>query len=290
MSKSQSAARQTRGWFWLIIGWVWLTANIAQAGEIGRESLTAVLGAMPDEVRLLAGRLQGQHAEEQLGMKFFTGTLAGRRVVLAYTGVGKVNAAMTTTLMLDRYHPTEVLFTGVAGGINTNLGPGDIVLGERVAQHDFGEVSDREFQTHSTVNPMTDKQNPIFFAGAERLLLLAETAAKSMKWEHLATTQGDRTPRVTRGVIVTGDVFVASPVKSAELRKKFTADAVEMEGGAVAQVCAQQGLPCLIIRSLSDRADAAADLDFKKFFRTAAANSAHLTEAILGKLARETAP
>ena len=91
-------------------------------------------------------------------------------------------------------------------------------------------------------------------------------------------------------MIVTGDVFVASPVKSAELQVKFKADAVEMEGGAVSQVCAQQGVPCLVIRSLSDRADAAANLDFEKFFRTAATNSAHLSEAILGQLAHEAAP
>ena len=282
--------KQMRSWWWLAIGLVWLMVNTAHAGEPGREPVTAVLGAMPDEVRLLEGNLQDKHTAEHLGLKFFTGTLAGRRVALAYTGVGKVNAAMTTTLMLDRYHPVEVLFTGVAGGINTNLGPGDIVLGEQVAQHDFGELSDQTFQTEPTGNPITGKPNPLFFAGADRLLALAEMAAKSVQWERLTTTQGEHLPRVRRGIIVTGDVFVASPVKSAELRAKFKADAVEMEGGAVAQVCAQQGVPCLVIRSLSDRADTAAKLDFRKFFQTAAANSARLTEAILSQLAHGTAP
>ena len=276
-------------WGWLFIG-LWGLTITTRAAEVDREPLTAVLGAMPDEVHLLESRLQGKQVAEHLGLKFFSGKLAGRPVVVAYTGIGKVNAAMTTTLVLDHYHPTEVLFTGVAGGINTNLGPGDIVLGARVAQHDFGEVSDQTFQTNPTANPVTRQPNPLFFAGADRLLAAAETAAGGVQWESLTTSQGRRTPRVQRGVIVTGDVFVASPTKCAELRKKFQADAVEMEGGAVAQVCAQQGVPYLVIRSLSDRADTMANLDFKKFFHTAAANSAHLTEAILRQLAAGTAP
>ena len=277
---------------WLRVGLLIAFAIASTAHAVGgdRVPLTAVLGAMPDEVRLLESRLQDKQVQEYLGMKFFSGTLAGRRVVVAYTGVGKVNAAMTTTLVLDHYQPAEVLFTGVAGGINTNLGPGDIVLGERVAQHDFGEVSDQNFQTQPTDNPRTGQHNPLFFAGADRLLAVAEAAAQRVPWEQLVTTQGARTPQVRRGVIVTGDVFVASPVKCTELRTKFKADAVEMEGGAVAQICAQQGVPCLVIRSLSDRADATANLDFKKFFHAAAANSAHLTEAILRQLAAGTLP
>jgi len=277
---------------WLLVGLLVALAfhNTVRAAGGDRAPLTAVLGAMPDEVHLLESRLQDKQVQEHLGMKFFSGTLVGRRVVVAYTGIGKVNAAMTTTLVLDHYQPAEVLFTGVAGGINTNLGPGDIVLGERVAQHDFGEVSDQNFQTQPTDNPRTGQHNPLFFAGADRLLAVAGAAAQSVSWEQLVTTQGARTPQVRRGVIVTGDVFVASPVKCAELRTKFKADAVEMEGGAVAQVCAQQGVPCLVIRSLSDRADATANLDFKKFFQAAAANSAHLTEAILRQLAAGTTP
>ena len=290
MKMKQDGCRGIRGWWWLIVGLLGLLVNPAHAGEGARGQVTAVLGAMPDEVQLLEGHLQGNRTNESLGIKFYTGTLAGRSVVLAYTGVGKVNAAMTTTLVLDHYHPAELLFTGVAGGVNTNLGPGDIVLGAQVVQHDFGEITDQGVHTQPTPNPLTGKANPLYFAATDRLLGLAETAAQSVPWEALLTSQGRRTPRVVRGVIVTGDVFVASPVKSAELQVKFKADAVEMEGGAVSQVCAQQGVPCLVIRSLSDRADAAANLDFEKFFRTAATNSAHLSEAILGQLAHEAAP
>ena len=277
------------GWLWLCMGLVWLMTRTAPAGEAGSESSTAVLGALPEEVRILISHLQDPQENVSLGIKFYTGTLAGRRVVVAYTGIGKVNAAQTTTLVLEHYHPAEVLFTGVAGGINTNLSPGDIVLGEQVAQHDFGVVSAQEFRTQPTENPSNGQPNPLFFAGAVRLLVVAEAAAPRVAWEQLETTQGTRTPQVRRGVIVTGDVFVASPAKCAELQTKLKADAVEMEGGAVAQICGQQGVPCLVIRSLSDRADALAHQDFKKFFRTAAANSARLTEAILSQLAREAA-
>ena len=229
-------------------------------------------------VGLMGNTGQANYAAAKAGIVGFTRSVAK-----------EVASRGTTTLVLDHYQPAEVLFTGVAGGINTNLGPGDIVLGDRVAQHDFGEVSDQNFQTQPTDNPRTGQHNPLFFAGADRLLAVAEAAAQSVPWEQLVTTQGARTPQIRRGVIVTGDVFVASPVKCAELRTKFKADAVEMEGGAVTQVCAQQGVPCLVIRSLSDRADATANLDFNKFFHAAAANSAHLTEAILRQLAAGTA-
>ena len=160
MSKSTSpyAVRTRRGW-WLILGLVGLLVIAARAGEANQAPVTAVLGAMPEEVRLLESHLQGKHTTEQLGIKFYTGTLAGRSVVLAYTGVGKVNAAMTTTLVLDHYHPAELLFTGVAGGVNTNLGPGDIVLGAQVVQHDFGEITDQGVHTQPT--PIRSREKPI---------------------------------------------------------------------------------------------------------------------------------
>jgi adenosylhomocysteine nucleosidase len=114
---------------------------------------------------------------------------------------------------------------------------------------------------------------------------MAEAAAREVQWRKVSTSVGKREPRVVRGVIVTGDVFVASLSKVAALRRQFQADAVEMEGAAVAQVCAQQGVPCLIIRSLSDKADSTTQMDLNQFGRIACSNSASLTLAILHRLA-----
>ena len=127
------------------------------AAEATREPVTAILGAMPVEVQLLEAQLQGKQSQQLLGVTVYTGTLNGRKVVLAASGVGKVNAAMTATLLLDHFQPTEVLLTGVAGGINPELGPGDIVLGEKTAQHDFGVVTVQGYKPGATKDPRDRK-------------------------------------------------------------------------------------------------------------------------------------
>ena len=250
-------------------------------GENKPEPVTGILGAMPVEIQMLESKLQDEQTEKYLNVTFYTGTLNGRKVVLAASGIGKVNAAMTATLLLDHFRPAEVLFTGVAGGINPNLAPGDIVLGEKTAQHDRGKLTSAGFSPQPTGEGI-----PLLMSPPERLLALAEAAAKDAALDKIKTTRGERQPRVIRGIIVTGDIFVASPAKTAELRKMFKADAVEMEGAAVAQVCWQQKVPCLVIRCLSDKADAMADADFDRFVNAAAANSAKLTLSMLNLLAK----
>ena len=193
--------------------------------------------------------------------------------------IGKVNAAMTATLLLDHFRPDEILFTGVAGGINPDLAPGDIVLGEKTAQHDRGKLTTAGFSPQPTGEGI-----PLLMSPPERLLALAEAAAKDADLDRIKTTRGERVPRVIRGVIVTGDIFVASPAKTAELRKMFKADAVEMEGAAVAQVCWQFHVPCLVIRSISDLADNAADKDVDIFMKAAANNAAGFVKQIVTSL------
>jgi adenosylhomocysteine nucleosidase len=266
---------------WLAVVLFLIAMPFGWAGEKNSEPVTGILGAMPVEIQMLESRLEGEQAEKHLNVTFHTGTLNGRRVVLAASGIGKVNAAMTATLLLDHFHPSEVLLTGVAGGINPKLAPGDIVIGEKTAQHDHGELTSTAFHPQPTGNGV-----PLFMTPPERLLVLAEAAAKDAALDKVPTTQGERQPRVVRGVIVTGDVFVASPAKTAELRRVLKADAVEMEGAAVAQVCWQQNVPCLVIRCLSDKADVAANADFGRFVNVAATNSAKLTLSMLKLLAK----
>jgi len=236
---------------------------------------------MPVEIQMLESQLKDKKTEKILGVEFHSGVLNGRNAVMAVGGMGKVNAAMTATLLIDHFRPSEVIFSGVAGSLNPDLGPGDIVLGEKSAQHDYGEITATGF----TANPI-EKNIPLFMNAPERLLSLAELAAKDTAMERVPTTQGERLPRIIRGVIVTGDVFVASSVKTAELRKIFNADAVEMEGAAIAQVCWKQKVPCLIIRCICDKADASAIADFERFLKSAATNSSKLTMSLMGLLAK----
>ena len=168
--------------------------------------------------------------------------------------------------------------------MNPDLGPGDIVIGDRTAYYGYGELSPKGFRPLPTVNPLTGKPNPLSFPADASLLAGAEKAAANLKLAHVKTSKGERIPRVVTGVIVTGNMFVASPKKSAELRKDFGADATEMEGAAVAQICWQQRVPCLVIRSLSDDAGAMAEENFRLFERTAAQNSALLVTGIIARL------
>jgi adenosylhomocysteine nucleosidase len=134
------------------------------------------------------------------------------------------------------------------------------------------------------VDPFTGKPNPLFFPADAGLLGAAEKVAPGLKLAPVKTATGERTPRVVTGVIVTGDAFVASPAKKDALRKEFKADATEMEGAAVAQICWQRRVPCLILRSLSDSAGAKAPEDERLFEKSAAQNSALLVTGIVGRL------
>ncbi|MEW6208572.1 MAG: 5'-methylthioadenosine/adenosylhomocysteine nucleosidase [Acidobacteriota bacterium] len=245
---------------------------------------TAILGAMGEEVALIESRLSDKQERQVQGMTFFTGKLNGRPVVLARSGIGKVNAAVTTILLIEHFNPSEVIFTGIAGAINPELFPGDVVIAVSTAQHDYGANLADRFEHRGAPNPADGRRNPVFIPADARLLDAAERASRSVQFDKIKIDGEERAPRVIKGVVVTGDSFISSASKKAELRKLLEADAVEMEGAAVAQVCWQQSVPCLIIRSISDRADSNALRDIVNFQRIAARNSARLVAALLDQL------
>lgn len=250
-------------------------------------SITGLLGAFGAEVALVKSSLQKPRTIVIDGISFTTGRIGKQRVVVAETGIGKVNAAMTTALMLDHFRPARVLFTGIAGGTNPALQPGDIVIASRTAHHDYGSITDKNTPTKQTRNAITKEFNPVYFLADSVLLHLAENVVKRVPLEGIPLASGgvsDRPVKVMTGTVVTGDVFVASSDKGKSLRADFGADATEMEGAAVAQVCYQIQVPHLVIRSLSDRADAEAHIAYDKFYPTAARNSANVVIALVKAL------
>lgn len=252
--------------------------------EAEPSSTVAILGAFDEEIRLLEGQLGNStiHIIEKL--QFTTGLLNEQNVVIATTGIGKVNAAMTATLAIEHFRPNQVIFTGVAGGLNPDLKLGDIVIAERTAQHDLGKLASVEIENFGVRNPITGKQNPVFFPADPRLLQTAQTAQQRVELSPLDTPDGQRHPRIVTGTVVTGDIFVAFDGKRAALHENLGGDAVEMEGASVAQICWQQNIPCLVIRSLSDYAGSDATDDFKKYYKIAARNSAALVTQIVDEL------
>lgn len=252
-------------------------------GQNRDEPITAVLGAMPIEVEPLLQELAHPDLRTIQGIPFTVGTLNGRDVVIAETGVGKVNAAITTTLLIEHFDPSEVLFTGIAGALAPNLAPGDVMIGQRAAQHDLGTLG-ADGLTLWGARPAADTtRNPVFFPSDTTLLELAARAAEHVQLNRVRPVQ--RPPRIVVGTVLTGDVFVANSEKKKQLAAEFEGDAIEMEGAAVAQVCWQMGrTPLILIRGISDAADEAAYETAEVYQRIAVDNAARLTGAVIAAL------
>ena len=257
------------------------TTNPIQMGRTENQPVTAILGAFMAEVALLEDQLSDRQEHQIEGIKFTRGKMNGRPIVIAWTGVGKVNAAMTTTLLIEHFKPKEVIFTGIAGAVNPDLHPGDIVIACKTAHHDMGTIWPEGLFFVGVKNRLTGMENPVFFPADEKLLQLAQRAAAKVGLREIETLQGKREPRIVRGVVVTGDAFIASDKKCEELRKRLDADAVEMEGAAVAQICYQREIPHLVIRSISDKADEGAVADKQMFYILAARNSSDLVSEMM---------
>jgi len=251
------------------------------------EPAAALLGAFYTEVLMIEEQLTDKQQQQIEGMKFVTGKLHGSSVVVAWTGIGKVNAAMTTTLLIEHFSPRDIIFSGIAGGLNPDLAPGDIVIAAETAHHDMGILEEDGFYNRGVINPLDGIRNPVYLPADQRLLKLAERAAEEVEIEKIKTTVGERIPQIIKGIVVTGDVFVASPKKCAELREMLNADAVEMEGAAVAQICYQRQIPHLVVRSISDKADETAREDSMMFQEMAAKNSSTLITKIAELLASQ---
>jgi len=261
------------------------SSPVQETGQVSSGPITAILGAFEREITLFEDELTDTQEQRIEGIRFVSGKLSGKRVVIAFTGIGKVNAAMTTTLLIEHFQPNKVIFTGIAGAVNQQLQPGDIVIAEKTAHHDMGTIWPEGLFHKGVKNRLDGWENPVFFDADERLLRLAERAAEQVELSSIQIISGQRTPKVVKGIVVTGDAFIASTDKCIELRKKLGADAVEMEGAAVAQLCYQRGIGYLVIRSISDNADEGAVLDKQTFYIMAAKNSSSLVIELVGLLA-----
>lgn len=251
--------------------------------QIRAQSVTGILGAFPPELVLLQNKMEQKKDTVISKIRFTKGVLNGRQVVLAQTGIGKVNAAITTTLMIEHFHPREIVFSGIAGGIDPALFPGDIVIGTQITYHDFGAVEDAGMIYKPTKDPATMQENPLSFTCDSVLVQKAISRASGLSFAKVKRETGSFAPAVKKGIIVTGDVFVSSETATKRLRKDLNAAATEMEGAAIAQTCFQQNVPFLIIRSLSDNANTKAKNDMMTFYQIAAANAATLVMAVVGE-------
>lgn len=259
---------------------VGLVLALAAAGpaRAGDRPPVLVLGALPAETQPVEAALSDRRPLTVLGVPAVSGLLDGRPVVVAATGVGKVNAAMTTALLLERFTPAAVIFTGIAGALAPGLEPGDVVVGERLVQHDLVNHGEAGPVLRSVRSPVDGSENPIVLTSSPELLALAREAARLL--EAIPGAADRRGPRVLFGTIATGDSFVGSRARQEQLRAQTAADAIEMEGAAVAQVCRGLRVPFLVVRGLSDRAGDGARDEMQRNLARAAQNAARLALAV----------
>jgi len=239
----------------------------------------AIVAALAPELALLEEQLADRRDSAVLGVALIRGVLRGAPVVLAHIGVGKVNAALALALLLEHAAPAAVICCGVAGGVHPGLRPGDVVVGAQVAHHDYGFMSRQRFEIRATLSIYTRERNPLFFPADRALLALAERAAGRVALADALPGAFERAPAVRQGVIASGDMLAACGVKKAELRAQLGADACEMEGAAVAQVCYQCGVPSLVVRGISDTGENP-EQDWEAYIAMAAHNAAALTAEI----------
>jgi adenosylhomocysteine nucleosidase len=243
-----------------------------------------LLCAIPEELAHLRVLLADARTSELAGVQFDEGTLDGHPVVLAGAGMGKVNAAVVTTLLAERHHCRVVVLSGVAGGLDPSLHIGDVVIADRVIQHDVGRIENDALQRYqaghvSFINP-TDALGYSMDAG---LLATIRRTLDGLALPALPRAAGgrDRPPRIAYGTILTGDQYVHCEATRQRLAGELDGLAVEMEGGAVAQVCENFGVPWVVIRALSDLAGRDSSLDFGAFAHGVAAISAQLVRALV---------
>lgn len=225
-----------------------------------------IIGAMDEEVELLKGKLDNMLEETIGGSEFYIGKLNGVDVVLLKSGIGKVNAAIGTTLLIEKYQPKYIINTGSAGGFETSLKVGDIVISTEVRYNDVD----------ATVFGYEFGQVPRMPAFYEPNIELINVAEKS------ATEVGVHS---VKGLILSGDSFMSDEERIFDLKNKFKqALCSEMEAGAIAQVCYQFNCPFVIIRSLSDIAGSDAKVSYDQFLETASVNSAKLVLLMVDEL------
>jgi len=228
--------------------------------------------AIPQELAHLRAVLTDPRSTEAAHTVFDTGTIDGHEVVLAGSGMGKVNAALVTTLLADRFGCRTIVFTGVAGGLDPRLAIGDIVIADLLIQHDAGVVENERVRTYQpgyvpVINPTDRLGYPV---DAELLNRVKQRLA------------GISIPgQIVYGTVLSGDQYLNCETTRDRLRGELGGQAIEMEGGAVAQVCEAFGIPWLVIRALSDLAGGDALFDFTAFVDQAAESSATILRRLL---------
>ena len=231
-------------------------------------SKIGIIGAMDLEVDQLKEEMTVKNITKKANMDFYEGTLNGAEVVIVRCGIGKVNAALCVQILADVFEVTHVINTGIAGSLNAKLDIGDILVSKDAVHHDFdlrifnyrlGEVPQMGFRE---------------FKADEKMCKLAYDCCRKVNPDI----------NVLTGRVVSGDQFISSKEVKNHLITEFAGDCTEMEGASIAHGAYLNGLPFVIIRAISDKADDSAEMDYPTFEKAAAKHSAALVREMVAYL------
>ena len=224
--------------------------------------MIGIIGAVIEEAEAIKKEIKDIKSNVINGISFFTGKFNDKDVVFVQSGIGKVNATITATLLIEKFEVNKVIFSGVAGSLDEKLKVGDVVIGRDIVQHDVDATA---FGYKMGQIPQMKE----WAFGSDKELI--EKTRNISDFDH----------HIFYGRILTGDQFVSKKDLKIQLGKDFEALCVDMESGAVAQVCTRLGVKFLIIRSISDSITDESGMEYETFVKLAAKNSTKILENII---------
>ena len=224
-----------------------------------------IIAAMKEEMQEIKKIMQKIEEIKIKELIFFKGKINNNNVILVEAGIGKVNAARVTQLMIDKFEIEKIINVGSAGSANNELEIGDIVIGKRLVQHDFDITAfghPKGFITN--IGQYVESDSELISKMEQTILKLSQNEFK-----------------IKIGTIASGDIFCTEPKMKEKIRTKFNADAIEMEGAAIAQVCKLNEIPFIVIRSISDNPDGKNEITFDQFLEKASKRCAEIINKFL---------
>lgn len=229
--------------------------------------MIGIIGAMEEEVEILKSSIENRETIQIAHVIFYKGNIEDKQVVLAQSGIGKVNAAITATLLINEFKPDLIINTGSAGSVDSELNIGDIIISNKVYYHDVNATA---FGYKLGQVPSM----PEFYETDKELIDLAKSSIEQLDLNGIV------------GEVATGDSFIGSIDQRKEVKSNFpTASVVEMEAGAIAQTCYQYNVPIIVTRAVSDLADKESDVTFEEFLKVACVNSSKIVKLLLNRVA-----
>ncbi len=223
-----------------------------------------IIVAMEEELEVILKIMKKDKTEIKANMKFHSGEISGKKIIAVICGIGKVNSAVCTQILISEYDVKNVINVGIAGGIGKDIVPGDIVIGDSLVQHDVDATA------FGDVVGQIPRLDTFDFKADEKLVKLAKEASEK-----------ETSHKTYVGRIATGDQFIADLDKIKWLSEEFNALACEMEGASIAQTCYLNNIPFVVIRSISDNANTGAHMDFEKFKYLAVENSSQILKDMI---------